>query len=114
MVALALMSVPVAAVWMILTGDLSLGSFLVGYLLGGAILMLLNAQKVELTWQQLPDQLVALAVYTATLARDVLLSSVDVARRVLDPNLPLQSGIITVHTQDEDENEITAAFSAHG
>jgi multicomponent Na+:H+ antiporter subunit E len=49
-----------------------------------------------------------------TLGHDIWLSSVDVARRVLNPDMPLNPGILRVDTQDEDESDITAAFSAHG
>jgi multicomponent Na+:H+ antiporter subunit E len=114
MVALAFFAVPVALVWMIVTGDLSAGSFSVGYVLGIALLALIRTQNTSLNWKQLPDQIVAFVVYTVTLGRDVVIASLDVTRRVLDPTLPLQPGIITVHTQDDDEDEITAAFSAHG
>lgn len=114
MFALALLSIPLAFVWMILTNTMDVGGFVVGYLLGGALLLLMGQQQVKINHKQLPDQIAALGIYLVTLARDVWLSSVDVARRVLDPNLPLDSGIISVHTLDKDENEVTAAVSAHG
>ncbi len=111
---LLLLSVPMALIWIIVTSSVSFGSFLVGYVLGFAILMLLRAQNLELNWQRLPDQIAAFVVYVVTLGRDIVLSSVDVARRVIKPTMPLNPGILAVPTQDIDESEAIAAFSAHG
>lgn len=114
MVATALLAVPMAGLWMIVSGGISLDSFFVGYVLGFAILMMLNVRQIEINVRKLPDQVVAFVIYTLTLMRDIWLSSVDVARRVLDPNMPMQPGMIAVRTQDADESEFAAAFSAHG
>jgi multicomponent Na+:H+ antiporter subunit E len=109
-----ILAVPMAVVWMIVTSSVTPGSFSVGFLLGFAILFAMKGRDVQIKPRRLPDQLAALTVYTITLGRDIWLSSVDVAKRVLDPSMPLQPGIITVYTQDEDESDFTAAFSAHG
>ncbi len=108
------LAVPMAIVWMIVTSSLSAGSFLVGLLASAAILVLLRANQVTIDRRRLPDQVAALVIYSVTLARDIWMSSVDVAKRVLNPNLPLQPGILRVYTQDKDESDFTAAFSAHG
>jgi multicomponent Na+:H+ antiporter subunit E len=109
-----LFAVPMASIWMITTSSLNPGSFLVGFALSFAILLMLKLEKVEINYRRLPDQLVALVIYTLTLGRDIWMSSVDVAKRVLNPNLPMNPGIITVYTQDEEPSDFTAAFSAHG
>jgi multicomponent Na+:H+ antiporter subunit E len=114
MISMALLAVPMAVVWMLLTSSLSLDSFFVGFLIGFAILFMMRAQDARISPRRLPSQLAALVVYSVTLARDIVLSSIDVARRVLDPDLPLNAGIIPVPTQCPDEDEICAAFSAHG
>lgn len=109
-----LFAVPMAAVWMIVTSSVNPGSFVVGFVLGFAILLMLKLEKVEINYRRLPDQLAALVIYILTLGRDIWISSVDVAKRVLNPNMPMNPGIITVYTQDKDESDFTAAFSAHG
>jgi multicomponent Na+:H+ antiporter subunit E len=114
MIVKALLAFPMAVLWMIVSGSISMGSLLVGYTLGFAILFVLQIEGVQIDLRKLPDQIAALFVYTITLARDIWLSSVDVARRVLDPDLPLNPGIIKVATQDETNSDFTAAFSAHG
>ncbi|MEO8610164.1 MAG: Na+/H+ antiporter subunit E [Chloroflexota bacterium] len=114
MIVTLLFAAPMAVVWMIITSSISPGSFLVGFLLSSAILQMLKLQEVEINYRRLPDQLAALVVYTFTLARDIWMCSVDVAKRVLNPNMPMNPGIIAVYTQDKDESDFTAAFSAHG
>lgn len=114
MVVTLVLAVPMAALWMAIASNISLGAFAVGYVLGMALLTMLQVSHVRVDYRRLPDQALALAVYSVTLARDILLSSVDVARRVLDPKLPLNPGIIKVSTQDERESDYVAAFSAHG
>jgi multicomponent Na+:H+ antiporter subunit E len=109
-----LLAFPLAVLWTIVSGSISLDSLLVGYVLGVAILLVMQVRNVQITWRRLPDQIAAFLVYTLTLARDIVLSSVDVARRVLDPELPLNPGRISVPTQDETESDFIGAFSAHG
>lgn len=114
MIVNAVLSVPMASLWMVVAGNLSLESFVVGFALGFAILFVMKIENIQVNYRKLPDQIKAFCVYTVTLARDIVLSSVDVARRVFDPDLPINPGVIVVPTQDETESDFTAAFSAHG
>ncbi|MBA3868195.1 MAG: Na+/H+ antiporter subunit E [Anaerolineae bacterium] len=114
MIVTALLAIPFAIVWMILTATLSVGSFLVGFLVGFAILFSLKLNTIHVNGRRLPSQLLAFVVYSVTLARDIWICSVDVAKRVLNPAMPMNPGIIAVRTQDPDEGDFTAAFSAHG
>ena len=114
MIAKLLLALPMAILWMIVSGGVSLGSLFVGYALGFAILLVLQVENIQINRRKIPDQIAAFFVYIVTLARDIWLSSVDVAGRVLDPDLPLNPGIIEVATQDETGSDFNAAFSAHG
>jgi multicomponent Na+:H+ antiporter subunit E len=114
MIVTLLLAIPMAVIWMIVTSSLNPSSFLVGYVLGFSILLMLKLENVQISYRRLPNQLAAFAVYVVTLCRDILMSSIDVAKRVLNPNMPMNPGIITVLTQDEDESDLVAAFSAHG
>ncbi len=109
-----ILAIPMALVWMVITSSINVESFGVGFLLACAILLMVRANKVQINPRRLPDQMVALVIYTLTLLRDIWNSSIDVAKRVLNPNLPMQPGILKVYTQDPDEDDFTAAFSAHG
>jgi multicomponent Na+:H+ antiporter subunit E len=115
-------SMLMALAWMPLTANISLGSFVVGFLLSFAVLTLLfrsQDQRVTIKWQNLPDQALAGVVYMLILFRDIYLSAIDVSKRVLNPAMPLNPGIIGVSTQltPEDQGEVAqtiAAISAHG
>jgi multicomponent Na+:H+ antiporter subunit E len=109
-----ILSVPLAVTWMMVTSNISLGSFVVGIVLGFALMLLLKSSQTKLSINKLPDQVWALTIYTITLFRDIWLSSVDVAKRVLNPSLPMNPGILAVPTQDPNESEVVSAFSAHG
>jgi multicomponent Na+:H+ antiporter subunit E len=110
----ALLAVPMALLWMIISASVTPGGFAVGYVLGFAVLYLMKTENIQIEWRSLPDQIAAFGVYIVTLLRDIWLSSMDVFKRVLDPNLPLNPGMIAVPTQDETKSDFIAAFSAHG
>ncbi|MFN8564909.1 MAG: Na+/H+ antiporter subunit E [Anaerolineae bacterium] len=114
MFVIPLLAAPMAIVWMIVTSSISIDSFIVGFLLASAILLMLKVNEIRVDPRRIPDQIVALVIYTVTLARDIWMSSVTVARVILNPNLPLKPGILKVYTQDAAESDFTAAFSAHG
>ena len=55
-----------------------------------------------------------LVIYGLALFKDILLSSIDVARRVLDPTCPIDPEIVPVSTQDDENNSLIAGLSIHG
>ncbi|MFN8452808.1 MAG: Na+/H+ antiporter subunit E, partial [Anaerolineae bacterium] len=89
MFVIPLLAAPMAIVWMIVTSSISIDSFIVGFLLASAILLMLKVNEIRVDPRRIPDQIVALVIYTVTLARDIWMSSVTVARVILNPNLPL-------------------------
>jgi multicomponent Na+:H+ antiporter subunit E len=111
MVQVAILALPVAALWVLVTDRLSLESFAVGYVLGIVVALVLGGRSARLRPRRIPAQMVELLLYSVTMIRDILLSSFDVARRVVDPKLPLASGIIEVDTEEDDT--MIAALSAH-
>lgn len=114
MITAVLLAVPMAFLWVIISNSVSLGSFVVGYGLGFAILFMIKLEHVSLERNKLPDQLKALGIYVVTLVRDIWNSSVGVARLVLNPELPINPGIVPVALQEENASDFVAAFSAHG
>lgn len=107
-------AVPLGVTWMLVVQRVSVDSFAVGYVLGLAILLLLSVHEGSVKWRKLPDQLVGLVIYVLTLFRDIWNSSMDVTKRVLNPELPMNPGILAVETGDPNESDVIAAFSAHG
>lgn len=114
MITAGILAIPMAVLWMIVCGTVSAGSFIVGYGLSVAILLMIKVEHVKIDLHRLPDQMKALAIYFVTLLRDIWNSSIGVAKLVLNPDLPINPGMIPVKTQDEDESDFVAAFSAHG
>jgi multicomponent Na+:H+ antiporter subunit E len=108
-----LLSIPMALAWMALIAHLSAEAFAVGFVLGFAVLTLLGSELERVTWRRLPDQIGALLAYTLILCRDVWLSGLDVAQKVIQPQMPLRPGIVAVPTQDPKASDTIAALSAH-
>lgn len=102
-----------ACAWMALTARFALDAFVVGLLLGVAILRLTQESTTKIDPTKLPDQAAALLVYCLRLCRDIWLSAIDVAKKIVQPKLKLNSGIIAVPTQDETKDANIAALSAH-
>lgn len=107
-----LLALPLALVWVGITSRATLASLLIGYVLSLGALALLRPRPFRARWARLPRQLLALVIYVAALFRDILLSGVDVARRVLSPDMRLKPGIVAVPTQDPEANLTVAALSA--
>ena len=112
-------TVPMALLWMIFARQFSIEGFIVGSVFGFAILMVIRIntsfeeedEAVQLT--RIPSQLIALMIYIFRLTVDVILSGVDVARKVLDPKMPINPGTYTIKTQDETNNATISALSGH-
>lgn len=108
-----LMSAGLALMWMMIAGQVHPAGFVVGFGFGLLALLLLRPRPPRIHWRRLPLQLVMIPVYVLVLLWDILISSLDVARRALAPEMPLHPGIIAVETQDPQRREIIAALSAH-
>lgn len=98
--------------WLILTEQFNLPGFVIGYVLSfGIVAVLLHDQPVSMNPSRLPSQAWALLTYSVVLARDIMLSGIDVLLRVFNVR-PVRPGIIAVKIDDDDE--IIAGLSAHG
>jgi multicomponent Na+:H+ antiporter subunit E len=106
-----LLAVPLALLFMTLSNQWSLDGFAAGYVVGAAVLSITGIYPAQTNVKRLPHQLFWLAIYVVQLGWNILLSSIDVARRVLDPRLPVNPGEVVVSTQDK--SMLKAALSAH-
>lgn len=106
-----LISIPFGLVWTAITNRLNLESFVVGYLLSVGMLLLLRPGGT-IMWRRLPDQILATVTFLLWLYRDILLSGIDLARRVLSRDMRLKPGIIAISTQDPEKSELIAALSS--
>lgn len=113
-----ILAIPMGIAWMLLTTQVSLESFAVGYILGLAIIVVVQGLDVRQQVQALPAQVWALVYYIGKLYWDITASSIDVAKRIIKPQMPLNTGIIAVPVgyigDDPEEAELFAAISAHG
>jgi multicomponent Na+:H+ antiporter subunit E len=100
-------------VWVAITAQFNGGGVLIGAIISLAVLAALRPSPRPLQISRLPMQIAGAIVYLLVLFRDIVRSSVDVARRALSPQMGLNPGVIAVATQDADASEIVAALSAH-
>lgn len=108
------MAVVLSIVWMGVTARVSAESFAVGFVVGALIVGLIGTRKAAtIQPTRLPRQVFSLIAYVLLSFVEITRSSFDVARRVLDPKLPMQPGIVAIPTQDPDQDETIAALSAH-
>jgi multisubunit Na+/H+ antiporter MnhE subunit len=105
------LAVVIGIIWMLITSRLTLESFAVGFVIGLALTLLRPAQ-FTVKWRRIPRQLLALVIYLSILSRDIVLSGLDVARRVLSSDMRLKPGIITVPTGDDTRSPLITALSA--
>lgn len=102
----------IALLWVTIVGQVTLEVFGVGLAAGVGLVIALRPPTLSLRWQRLPGQILASLLYILALFRDIFLSGIDVARRVLSPDMRLKPGIIAVSTQDAERNPIILALSA--
>ena len=113
------LSFPMALLWMIFARQFSWEGFVIGYIFGFGILLVIRLNTTyegadrPIRVSKIPSQIVALLIYIVRLALDVLLSGIDVAKKVLDPKLPINPGVHRVPTQDKTNNNLVSALSAH-
>jgi multicomponent Na+:H+ antiporter subunit E len=101
----------IAGVWVLLTNRPTLESFALGFVFGLIVAVASPRRLGPVRWRMLPDQTFALVVYTLILLRDILLSGIDVARRVLSPRMRLNPGIVAIDTGDPSHSALIAALS---
>jgi multicomponent Na+:H+ antiporter subunit E len=112
--------IPLTLGWVIMTNQYSLAAFAIGYVLTFVLnYLLIHNVTLHFSVTTIPAQLAWLVIYVGRLIRDIFLSGVDVALRVLGFR-PLKPGIIAVSVQDKIDDkdrhllkEIIAGLSAH-
>lgn len=113
MLARFLFAIPLAFGFVTLSDQWNIGGWILGYAVGVGVLFLAMPKPPKTNPAKIPSQLFWAVTYVLRLAYDIVLSGVDVARRVLDPNLPIKPGELTVPTHDVQKLDVTAALSGH-
>ena len=105
-------SVPLFIVYLALTGNAEPANLVMGALVAVGISLLRPKMNLPLiSPKRLPQFLWAGIRYIFVLAWDVIRGGISTARIVLDPNLPLNPGIIAIPSGTQ--SELGTALSAH-
>lgn len=105
-------SVPLFIVYLALTGNAEPANLVVGALVAVGISLLRPKMNLPLmNLKRLPQFLWAGIRYLFVVAWDVVRGGISTARIVLDPNLPLNPGIIAIPSGTQ--SELGTALSAH-
>lgn len=110
-----ILAVPFGVLWIILTNQVSLESFLIGAVLSIPIVRLgERSEGITLTFDvtKLPQHVFAFFVYSVFMLWQVFVSGLDVTLRILRLR-PIRPGIIALEIGDETHNEYIAGASAH-
>ncbi len=99
------------AVYIALTANLQPSNILIGLLLAAGVMFLLRSAGYSSAWHFSPGGAVAFVRYVFILIYDLMVSGIQVARIVLNPNLPIKQGDIAIPTNCE--TEVSQALSAH-
>ena len=99
------------AVYIALTANLQPANILLGAIIAAVIMLLLRKSGRSDRWRFAPDGILAFVRYVFVLIYDLIISGVQVARIVLDPNLPINQGDIAIPTTCK--SEAALALSAH-
>lgn len=106
------LSLPLFLVYLALTGNLAPANLVMGMLVSlGVSALLPKAGLPPFSLARLPGFLWATLRYLFVVASDVVKGGIATARIVLDPNLPLNSGIIAIPSGSK--SELGTALSAH-
>jgi multicomponent Na+:H+ antiporter subunit E len=106
------LSIPLFLVYLALTGNLAPTNLVMGALVAlGVSALLPKAGLPPLSLNRLPGFLWATVRYLFVVASDVVKGGIATARIVLDPKLPLNSGIIAIPSGSR--SELGTALSAH-
>lgn len=97
--------------YLALTSNLQISNIIVGILISGGIVFILQPQKRQIEVVFAPGSTVALFRYILLLSYELIVSGFQVARIVLDPKLPIKPGIIAIPSYSD--NEAAQALSAH-
>lgn len=105
-------SVPLFIVYLALTGNVQPANLVVGTLVAVGISLLRPKMNLPLmSLKRIPQFLWAGIRYLFVVAWDVIRGGISTARIVLDPNLPLNPGIIAIPSGTQ--SELGTALSAH-
>ena len=97
--------------YLALSADVSPANLVIGLLVAGGILAAVRPHRTVIHWRRLPGSLAAVFIYTIRLLYNMFRSGIQMVRIILDPKLPLKSGIVAIPSGCE--SDLGRALSAH-
>lgn len=97
--------------YLALSTSLQLSNIVLGCLIAMGVFFLLRPSRQPVNWSRIPSAFMALSVFVGVVIRNTIVSGIHVARIVLRPRMPLNSGIITFPA--ECESDLGRAIGAH-
>jgi multicomponent Na+:H+ antiporter subunit E len=98
-------------VYILITGNLELINWVVALLIGLGVSLLVPAQSLYISWARLPAALWAGLRYLGVLIWDMLVSGLQVAKIIINPDLPINPGVVDIEAGCQ--SELSTALSAH-
>ena len=97
--------------YLALSANVAPVNVLLGVVFALGILAALRPGRFRINWRKVPGSLKAVAVYTVRLLFNMFRSGLRMARIILDPKLPLRSGIVAIPAGCK--SDVGRALSAH-
>ena len=97
--------------YLALSASVEPANVLLGVAIAVGILAAVRPHRYQVNWRQVPASLVAVLRYTLRLLFNMFRSGLQMTRIILDPKLPLKSGIVAIPTGCA--TEISRALSTH-
>lgn len=108
-----LLAIPLAILWMLIIDEISVASFAVGIAVGLLALLVAGSSTSWIKRGDAIPQGIAILRFLFGLLRDIVLSSVFVARRVLAPDMRLKPAVIGVKVGKNKHTDPVIAYSAN-
>jgi multisubunit Na+/H+ antiporter MnhE subunit len=108
-----LLAIPLAILWMLIIDEISVISFVIGIGVGLLALLVSGSSSSWIRRGDVIPQGIAILRFLFGLLRDIVLSSVFVARRVLSPDMRLKPAVVGVKVGKNVHSDPIIAYSAN-
>lgn len=105
------MAILILVIYLMLTGNPEPANVVAGLIIGAGISLLVRPKALSFDWKRLPLALWSLLRYLGVLFVDMIQSAIQVARMLLNPDLPIKPGIVAIDAGCH--SELGTALSAH-
>ena len=97
--------------YLAISENFQLSNLMVGIVIAIGVLSVLRIPRRAVKWSRLPLALMALGIFFVTLLYNVIRSGIHVSLLVLNPKLPIKSGIVKIPAACD--SELGQAINAH-